>query len=144
MEFDQATRSPYPEKTDRWDTHYEILVREFEQAGYEIPELVFWNLAGGRTGLAAKPVEHDTPGTALVSGYSAAMVKLFMSGEDLQAEAEADEEEEDGWDKVSSEGEAEEAGKEAEPAKKKRKMDPVTVMKKAIAHESFAGIKVYD
>lgn len=143
MEFDAATTIwGHGEEVPRWETHYDTLSREFEQAGYEMPELVFWNLAGGRTGLASKPVEQDTPGTALVSGYSAAMVKLFMSGEDfdeaIEEEQQAEEDKE--WEQVD--GEEEEEGEE--PKKKKAKMDPMVVMKKAISHESFAGIKVYD
>lgn len=158
MEWDSAVATDYTSsrhssvRTSTWDTHYDILQRKFSDAGYDLPELVFWNLAGGRTGIASKPVEKETPGTAMVSGYSGAMVKLFLEGgdpadeEEVVEKKEGDDGEGEEWEKVdddSGEEEEKEEG-EGEPERKKARMDPVSVMKKAIAHESFVGIKVYD
>jgi hypothetical protein len=45
-----------------------------------MPQLVFWNL---RDSKVAFPVQKDTPGVALMSGYSAEMLKMFMSDEEM-------------------------------------------------------------
>lgn len=122
MEFDTAQTA----KGD-YATHHAIIRREFEEAGYELPELVYWNLAA-RSGKGSKPVTANEEGTALVSGYSAAMVKVFLEGGEWEVEGEE-------WEEVLGEGET----------KKVRKpMDPLAVMRKAVGHESFAGLKVFD
>ena len=108
-------------------THHAIIKREFEEAGYELPELVYWNLAA-RSGKGSKPVTANEEGTALVSGYSAAMVKVFLEGGEWGAEAEE-------WEEVGEDGETKSV---------RKAMDPLAVMRKAIGPESFAGLKVYD
>ncbi|KAG8698552.1 hypothetical protein FRC08_005842 [Ceratobasidium sp. 394] len=65
-----------------WKTTHSHIVKAYKKAGYEMPEIVYWNLQGGTT----KPVLKDTPGTALVTGFSANMAKLFMEGEKIEDE----------------------------------------------------------
>ncbi|KAH8921683.1 hypothetical protein BT69DRAFT_1351461 [Atractiella rhizophila] len=130
MEFDACETGG-----ERWRTHYQTIKSEYEQAGYEIPEMVFWNLAGGRTGRhTSKPVTAEVEGAALLSGYSAAMIKLF-----LEKGMPTDEEEEE-WEEVVDAA----AGETATVKKEKKKMDPVAVMRKAIGGKSFERLKVYD
>ena len=50
----------------------------FEQAGYEMPKVVFWNLRGKTTNETV-PVTYDEHGTALVSGFSPALLKSVLS-----------------------------------------------------------------
>ncbi|KAG8892231.1 hypothetical protein FRC00_012425, partial [Tulasnella sp. 408] len=96
MQFDEART------TNEWETNHQKIVREFEEAGYEVPEIVYWNLQGV---VGAKPVTKDTPGVAMLSGFSGNMLKLFMEGADELEEAEEEkpedkieeEEKEDGW-----------------------------------------------
>lgn len=71
MEFDQAGRGV---------TNYKVLQRKFEQAGYKMPKLVFWNL-NGRKG--NQPVTIHDSGTALVSGFSPAILKSVLSAKTL-------------------------------------------------------------
>ena len=56
----------------------EMIERKYREAGYEMPKVVFWNLnaAYGNT-----PVAADKTGTALVSGFSPAIVKPLLSGD---------------------------------------------------------------
>ena len=79
----------------------------------------------------------QTKGACLVSGYSAAMVKVFLDGGGLGAEEKAEEEIEE---VVETEG-----GKlETVTVKVKKVMDPLAIMRKAIGHESFDALKVPD
>ena len=60
------------------DSAMEMIARKYQDAGYEMPKVVFWNLnaAYGNT-----PVAFDKSGTALVSGFSPAIVKPLLSGD---------------------------------------------------------------
>ena len=116
-------------------THYEVVQKAYTDAGYEIPELVFWNLASGQK-RTSKPVKSHQPGTALVSGYSAAIVKVFLAGADF-----AEPEDEDAYEEIET-VDKESGGVVSK--KQKTEMTPVGVMRKAIGHVSFAGLKVYD
>ncbi|KAK5180773.1 hypothetical protein LTR16_010465, partial [Cryomyces antarcticus] len=87
MQFDEAERNPCGPNDEQWSTSYERIQKRFRDAGYEMPMLVFWNLAGGPSvqGLGSwedttvpKPVTAEQEGTALVSGYSQAMMKMFL------------------------------------------------------------------
>jgi len=62
------------------DTAYGNIKRIYEEKGYRLPEIVFWNLnaRGGNF-----PVEHNNNGTALVSGFSPSILKSILKCEDL-------------------------------------------------------------
>ncbi|KFH48748.1 hypothetical protein ACRE_003540 [Hapsidospora chrysogenum ATCC 11550] len=124
----------------RWRTSYERIKRRFEETGYEMPELVFWNLAGGRDGMAPKPVTTMNEGTSLVSGYSQGMLKVFLDSGGFE-----EPEEEDESDAVMVEkggGDGEEAA--IQPVAKKSRMDPLQTVKRAIGHKSYEMLKVLD
>lgn len=72
MQFDACVRFD--------DTAHQMIKRKYEKAGYEVPNVVFWNLnaAYGNT-----PVSFKTNGTALVSGFSPSLVKSVLKA-DLQ------------------------------------------------------------
>lgn len=72
MEFNQAERG----YGSRSQTNYNVLKQKFAKAGYEMPKLVFWNL-NGREGNS--PVTIHDSGTALVSGFSPAILKSILS-----------------------------------------------------------------
>ena len=85
MQFDAAQAHRLADH--KWETNHQRLKRKYEEAGYELPHLVFWNLAGGRAGynsysggdvVAPKPVTMDKQGCTLVSGYSQGMLKMFL------------------------------------------------------------------
>ena len=58
------------------DSAMQMIQRKYESAGYEVPKLVFWNLNAKDNA----PVKFDESGTALVSGFSPAIVKPLLSG----------------------------------------------------------------
>ncbi|KAK1834467.1 hypothetical protein QBC39DRAFT_343169 [Podospora conica] len=130
-----------------WSTSYERIQKAYQDAGYEVPELVFWNLAGssGRgnanmttgnnEGVESKPATVENKGIAMVSGYSQAMLKLFLDkglfGEEENEVVETVEEDEDGDELVTLEV-------------KKPKLDPLVTVMKAISPQAYAMLKVVD
>lgn len=72
MEFDQAS-------ANSWETDFEVIQNKFKKAGYgdAIPQLVFWNLRHSRS----IPVPGNQKGTALLSGFSKNLLKLFMDND---------------------------------------------------------------
>lgn len=68
MEFDECGGKEF-------ETDYQLIKRKFEDAGYPLPGIVFWNLRGGAR---SKPVTKDEKNVALVSGFSGQMLKVFL------------------------------------------------------------------
>ncbi|ORY02442.1 hypothetical protein BCR34DRAFT_627532 [Clohesyomyces aquaticus] len=129
MQFDEADTP-----TERWTSSFERIKAKYKAAGYEMPNLIFWNLNGNNT---EKPTTMEDTGTALVSGYSQGLLKVFMD----RGGFEADEEE-------VVEEEVVEEGAKGEPMvevrKEKAKMDPLTVVKKAVSHTAYSMLEVID
>ncbi|KAH7016946.1 hypothetical protein EDB80DRAFT_565381 [Ilyonectria destructans] len=148
MQFNDAGEDTYNRRSDRtpWATSFERIKKKFEDAGYELPELVFWNLAGGRSGyggqsgdpVAPKPVTSTEDGTCLVSGYSQGMLKVFLDN----GAFEDPEEEEDSEDEIVISKDGDEVTQEK--PKKKAKMDPMAIVKKAIGHKAYDMLQVVD
>jgi hypothetical protein len=53
----------------------------YEDAGYKMPNIVYWNIQS--RGDNNKPVHFDTNGTALVSGFSPALLTNLLGGKDM-------------------------------------------------------------
>jgi hypothetical protein len=70
MQFDQCITNPN-------DNAYQMLSRMYNDAGYTLPNIIFWNL---RTSFGV-PVKFDQRGTALISGYSPSIVTSLLNGE---------------------------------------------------------------
>ena len=64
-------------------TNYDLIRAKYLAAGYNLPNITFWNV-NGRMGNV--PVKFDTTGTALVSGYSPSIVKYLIGGKDFSPE----------------------------------------------------------
>ncbi|KAF2671743.1 hypothetical protein BT63DRAFT_422268, partial [Microthyrium microscopicum] len=133
MQFDQATAGQA-----RWSGSFERIQTAYKEAGYEMPTLIFWNLASGDKGV---PVTSEEPGTALVSGYSQAQMKVFLDGGGFEDPAE-EEEEEDVEVIVTKDGEDVTMETAARAVKEKKKIDPISVVRKAISHEGYAMLRV--
>ena len=57
------------------DSAMQMMQRKYKSAGYEMPQVVFWNLrAGGNV-----PVSADASGVALVSGFSPSILKAVLA-----------------------------------------------------------------
>ena len=69
MQFDQGDRS--------WsETSYEMMQRMFQEKGYTLPHIIFWNL---RANTAGYQVKANQPNTTMLSGYSTRMMDLFLT-----------------------------------------------------------------
>ena len=49
----------------------------FKDAGYKIPELIYWNL---NAEYGNNPVKYDTSGACLISGYNPVILKFLTDG----------------------------------------------------------------
>lgn len=72
MQFDACT-------ADYDETVLNMMKRLYSEVGYDLPKIVFWSVRHA-TGI---PVTFDQFGTALVSGYSPAIMKSIISAEEL-------------------------------------------------------------
>jgi hypothetical protein len=59
-------------------TNFGVAKQKFKDAGYELPQIVFWNL-NGHAGNC--PVKADASGTAMVSGFSSAILEAILKGD---------------------------------------------------------------
>tara|TARA_Y100000310_G_scaffold306934_1_gene348523 strand:- start:1170 stop:2597 length:1428 start_codon:yes stop_codon:yes gene_type:complete len=74
MQFDQS-------QNGRNRPHFQLMKEDYEEAGYTLPKLVFWNLrASSCTG---SPARTDDSNVALVSGFSPVLMKAILAVEDF-------------------------------------------------------------
>jgi hypothetical protein len=74
MQFDAATNAGH------YQIGYDAVKQMYADAGYTVPQIVFWNL---RDTHSSFPVRKDTPGVALMSGFSSEMLKMFLDDETM-------------------------------------------------------------
>lgn len=70
MQFDQAT-------TSNSQSNFEVIKQKYQNNGYKMPKLVFWNVRAS----SGFPVIKDEINTVLVSGCSPVIFKTVLSGE---------------------------------------------------------------
>ncbi len=76
MEFDSAVDV---EGDKDWNpTAHQMIQKMYEDAGYKIPQIVFWNIQSRNGGA---PVRFDQEGTALISGFSPSIMKSLLGGD---------------------------------------------------------------
>ncbi|ORX39309.1 hypothetical protein BD324DRAFT_619219 [Kockovaella imperatae] len=87
MQFDQAAAHGSEYHLNNAGTYgvteYQRIKARFESAGYEMPEMVFWNLSAREEDddqPTNKVVQHDERGVAMMSGFSGALMKYFLQG----------------------------------------------------------------
>jgi len=125
MQFDSSNDSSWSRQaTTPWETTYDAIERAYKNAGYEVPQIVYWDLSGiGQ--FKTVEVQSDRKGVAMMNGFSPALSKVFM-GEDSE------------WEEVT----VSEDGTVVE--KKEDEFNPINVMKKALLRKSFDGLVVLD
>jgi hypothetical protein len=69
MQFNQCARFD--------DSAMQMIKRKFEDAGYTMPAIVFWNLNAHDN----VPVKHDASGVALISGFSPQIMVSVLGGD---------------------------------------------------------------
>ncbi|KAF8805204.1 hypothetical protein BYT27DRAFT_7234324 [Phlegmacium glaucopus] len=127
MQFD-SSHSSWPRDTTKWETTYDLIERAYQRAGYEVPQIVFWDL--NAEGIP-KTVEvlSDRKGVAMMNGFSPALLKVFMGEEEESSE----------WEEVSEDG-----SKSVTVVEKEDEFNPFNVMKKALMRKTFDGLVVLD
>lgn len=82
MQFDEACgdshHRPIP---GSGFTNLEVAKNKFRAAGYDAPQIVFWNLRGNTPNAAA--ATHDERGVTLLSGFSKNMLTAILEGGDV-------------------------------------------------------------
>jgi len=109
MQFNQADGN--------YKTNHQTVVDKFKNAGYEVPLLVYWNV---RANTVDFPALADTPGVALLGGYSPSLMKVVMDGCELDAEVEM----------------------EVEGVPKKKELNPIDILKKAVSDERYDALSL--
>lgn len=80
MEFNSATRTGYWGNTTEDTSNLDAIKEQFNNAGYKIPKLVFWNVNGREWNV---PAQENETNVWLVSGFSPAIMKSVLSGKDF-------------------------------------------------------------
>jgi hypothetical protein len=88
MEFDEAThasRGWYGNKeVSDWNpTAQQMISQMYADAGYEMPQIVYWNIQSRGSNV---PVRFNETGTALVSGFSPAIMTSLIAGKIVSPE----------------------------------------------------------
>jgi hypothetical protein len=86
MEFDQAiTDDWYNSSTSFNRTNMDEIRRKYAESGYDIPQLVFWNVQSRSDDNI--PVKQNDAGVALISGFSPSIMKQLLSNKSFTPEA---------------------------------------------------------
>ena len=76
MQFDKVTDNPYD-----LNTTYEHIVKLYKENNYTPAKFIFWNLNTDHN--ETFPVNCDIEGTAMISGFSEQLLKIFMNYDDF-------------------------------------------------------------
>jgi len=114
------------EKENRWCIAYDRIERAFQDAGYDVPKIIFWELSNNSV-RQTMGVEVERRGVTLMTGYSSEMVRLFL-GDVIKED----------WLDMSEDGETEDNEEEDE------EISPLDKVKKALDRKSYDGLVVLD
>jgi hypothetical protein len=78
MEFNSATGKGYGRESHWNPTAQQMIETLYSEAGYKVPQIVYWNIQSRNGGV---PVAFDAKGTALVSGFSPAIMTSLLGGD---------------------------------------------------------------
>ncbi|KDQ56469.1 hypothetical protein JAAARDRAFT_48320 [Jaapia argillacea MUCL 33604] len=124
MQFDSASTDVYHRGSANWETNHDSIAKAYREAGYEMPQIVYWDLAAEYRNV---PVESERKGVALMNGFSSAMLKVFM-GEVEEEEVKMETESEREWEAVGADGESQTVVE----TEQEEEFSPINVMKKAV------------
>lgn len=80
MQFDSAVQHRYEYNHDNTlQTLFEDIADRYEAAGYKLPKMIFWNVAGQIN--KTIPMQKNDLGVILISGFSVQLLDMVMSGE---------------------------------------------------------------
>jgi hypothetical protein len=82
MQFDEATVDVVGKEKNGIEVLYKTIVKLFKAADYTAPKFVFWNLNSSHK--QSFPVNCKTEGTAMISGFSEQLLKIFMTYDEFK------------------------------------------------------------
>ncbi len=82
MEFDEAIETnSWGDSIPEWNpTAQQMIESKFKKAGYKLPNIIYWNIQSRGNNV---PVKFDKTGTALISGFSPAILTSILSGTEI-------------------------------------------------------------
>ncbi|KAJ3491444.1 hypothetical protein NLI96_g730 [Meripilus lineatus] len=108
----ELTKKGIPE----WEAQYGVIEKAYKEAGYQVPEILYWNLSHYAAGVSTAV---DRKGVAYMNGLSAGRMRMFMGVGGSQVVEE-------------------------EKPVEKKKVDPIENMKATVGGKSFDGLVVVD
>lgn len=118
MQFDEASGNYYDWYARRYTKYrpfMQIMREKFENAGYKMPTLIYWNVRASKCGMFHDTVDGED--VAMVSGYSASLFKSIIEGTTFE-------------ESVDSSGNT----------VVKEKIDPMTVMLNTLNSERYSRV----
>ncbi len=80
MEFNSATGGGWS-RTSSWNpTAQKMIEKMYSDAGYKMPKVAYWNIQSRNSN---NPVQFNDTNTALVSGFSPALLTSLLAGKDM-------------------------------------------------------------
>ncbi len=73
MQFDEGRGSS---RSTPWETAHKALVRRWQDAGYPLTGIVYWNLRATQ----GAPVKATEEGVVMLSGFSSSLLEAFLAG----------------------------------------------------------------
>lgn len=85
MQFDEAVREDNDtEKGSELELLYNTFSNKFKKNDYEVPKMIYWNLNSDNS--KSFPVNAKVKNTAIISGFSEQLLKIFMTYDDFSPE----------------------------------------------------------
>lgn len=122
MQFNSA--DPSGRVPGNWETNYDKIEKAYKEAGYEVPQIVYWDLHAS-PGTTVEVTAHRK-GVAMMNGFSPSLLKVFMGEEEPVIE-----------EYINEKG-------DVVKVEVKDDFTPVSVMKKALLKDGFSELKVLD
>ena len=118
MQFDEASSNYYDWYARRYTKYrpfMQIMREKFENAGYKMPALIYWNVRASKCGMFHDTVDGED--VAMVSGYSASLFKSIIEGTTFEESVDSN-----------------------SNAVIKEKIDPMTVMLNTLNSERYSRV----
>lgn len=83
MQFDEAVRDDN-DNDKELESLYNIFSNKFKKNHYDVPKMIYWNLNADNS--KSFPVNAKVKNTAIISGFSEQLLKIFMTYDDFSPE----------------------------------------------------------
>ena len=84
MQFDEAVRDDTDNDNKELESLYITFSNKFKKNDYDVPKMIYWNLNADNS--KSFPVNAKVKNTAIISGFSEQLLKIFMTYDDFSPE----------------------------------------------------------